>query len=256
MQKIQEEIFPVYKPVGKTPYELIQRFREKKKVPESVKVAYAGRLDPMAEGVMLFVVGKKLANFNSYLKLKKEYEADILFGFNTDTYDVLGFPQKKIIKEINVEEIKKKIIEQNRIFSFSLPPFSSYKIQGNPLFYWAREGKINEIRIPTKKIIIHDLRILSHYKISEREIEKNIINKVSKVKGSFRQEETIKKWINILNVKEQKHLVVKIKIAADSGFYVRSFADKIGEESSLGAVLFHLKRLKIDKYSIKDCIKL
>ncbi len=257
MQQVnQEEIFPIYKKVGQTPYQLVQAFRKKENIPSNIKVAYAGRLDPMAEGVMLFIVGEKLTGFNSYLNLQKEYEADILFGFKTDTYDILGIPNKRKNKKIETQIIKEKIINQNKLFSFPLPPFSSYKIKGKPLFYWAKENKLNEIEIPIKEVKINSLEIIDHYTLNEKEIKKIIVEKINKVKGDFRQKKISEKWKKILVNKDQQHLVFKIKISTDSGFYVRSFANKVGNDLSNGALLFHLRRIKIGKYSIDNCIKL
>ncbi len=250
-----EKIFPVYKKIGQTPYQLVQEFRKQKKIPEDIKIAYAGRLDPMAEGVVLFVIGKKLTNFNNYLKIDKEYEADILFGFKTDTYDILGIPDKNNHKEVKIADIKKTILSQNKIFTFPLPPFSSYKINGKPLFYWAKKEKINTIEIPIKKIKINNLKIVEHYKLNEEEIKNIIIKKIKKVTGDFRQQEILDNWNKVLDSKNQQHFVVKIIISANSGFYVRSFVNKIGDDLSTSAVLFHLKRKRIGKYNIKDCIK-
>lgn len=199
---------------------------------------------------------KKLTTFNNYLKLEKEYEAGILFGFNTDTYDILGVPVAKENNKVELKDIKEKIVNQNRLFSFSMPPFSSYKIKGKPLFYWAREKKMNEIKIPIQKVKINNLKIINCYTLNEEEIKKNIIEKISNVKGDFRQKEILKKWTELLASRKKQHFIVKIKISTDSGFYVRSFTNKIGEELSIGAVLFCLKRTKIGKYNINSCIKL
>lgn len=56
------KIIPVYKKIGETPYQLVQKFRKKENISEELKIAYAGRLDPMAEGVILLVIGKKTNN--------------------------------------------------------------------------------------------------------------------------------------------------------------------------------------------------
>jgi tRNA U55 pseudouridine synthase TruB len=51
----------------------------------------------MAEGEMLIMVGKEEnQNRQKYLKYDKTYEAHILFGFETDTHDILGLIQNSI----------------------------------------------------------------------------------------------------------------------------------------------------------------
>ncbi|MCX6720304.1 MAG: hypothetical protein NTW11_00645 [Candidatus Staskawiczbacteria bacterium] len=56
----------------------------------NVPMTYAGRLDPMASGVLVVLAGPEIKNKEKYLALDKEYEFSILFGFSTDTYDILG----------------------------------------------------------------------------------------------------------------------------------------------------------------------
>ena len=54
---------------------------------------------------MILLAGDAVYEKEKYLKLDKEYEAEILFGFETDTYDILGLPKKKNRK---IENLKKK----------------------------------------------------------------------------------------------------------------------------------------------------
>ena len=44
----------------------------------------------MANGLMILLINNECKQQDKYLKLNKTYEFDILFGFKTDTYDVLG----------------------------------------------------------------------------------------------------------------------------------------------------------------------
>ena len=48
------------------------------------------------------------------------------------------------------------------------PPYSSYKIKGKPLFEWAREGKIKEIKIPEKEREIYKIKLLRFGKIEAK----------------------------------------------------------------------------------------
>ena len=80
----------VYKNIGETPLECLNRLRGQYPEYKDVPLSYAGRLDPMAEGVLLVLVGEENKKREKYLSLDKEYTTDILFGFATDTYDVLG----------------------------------------------------------------------------------------------------------------------------------------------------------------------
>ena len=90
----ENNIFNVFKPIGISPLDAIKTLKEKYPELKDEKMTYAGRLDPLAEGVLLILAGNAVHEKEKYLKLDKEYEGEILFGFTTDTYDILGLPKK------------------------------------------------------------------------------------------------------------------------------------------------------------------
>src|SRR5690606_23219787 len=83
------EILQLYKREGETPLECIQRFRAENPSYAEVSMTYLGRLDPMAEGLLLVLAGDTRKK-KAYLELDKRYEFEVLWGFETDTYDMLG----------------------------------------------------------------------------------------------------------------------------------------------------------------------
>src|SRR6476469_6614997 len=81
------------KPAGLTSHDVVNRVR---RILGTKRVGHTGTLDPFATGVMVVLVGQatRLAQFID--KDEKEYEATILFGFETDTGDVTGSPKSKV----------------------------------------------------------------------------------------------------------------------------------------------------------------
>ena len=90
-----KKILILHKKEGETPLEALNVFRFKNKKYKDVKMTYAGRLDTLVSGLLLVLTGDTVKEKEKYLKLNKEYEFKILFGFATDTYDVLGKVTKK-----------------------------------------------------------------------------------------------------------------------------------------------------------------
>ncbi len=245
---MNEKVIVAYKRAGISPLDLIKEIKEKNPHLEKEKMAYAGRLDPLAEGVVLLIVGKELRNFDSYLNLSKEYNAKILFGFDSDTYDILGIAEKK--KEISEKEAENVLGNFVGNFIFDLPPFSSYKIKGKPLFWWALQKRVHEIEIPQKEVTIFSLDVLKKEWVSEEELKKEIVLKVEKIKGDFRQEEIIRRWEEVLNNKKRKHLVVNVRVSCSSGCYMRSIAKEAGACLQGGAVVMALQRTRVGDYTI------
>lgn len=249
------KVLNIYKKAGETPLEAINRLRDNGPEYQNEKITYAGRLDPLAEGVLILLAGDAVYEKEKYLKLDKEYEAEILFGFSTDTYDILGL--SKINKKI--ENLKKeKLTENLKVFiganKMLFPPYSSYKIKGKPLFQWARQGKIKEIEIPKKEREVYEIKLLRFGKIKEKNLLSRINKKIKKVKGDFRQEKILTQWGKILkNNADVEFQTAKIKIKCSSGTYIRSIAHNLGEKLKTGAVLLSLKRTMVGEFNIKNC---
>ncbi len=251
---MNKEIFAIYKPIGISPLDAIKKFKEKYPSQKNKKMTYAGRLDPMAEGVVLIIAEKELKNFKKHLLHPKEYLAKIVFGFKTDSYDILGMPTKAENPEIKL--LKKEIFSFIGDSELELPPFSSYRVSGKPLFKWFLENKINQIDLPTKKVKVNQIKTKKPKKIKSALLLKLINNKLKRVKGNFRQEKILSEWEKLLKENNQKYITLELKIDAESGFYVRSLANELGKRAKSGAVLISLKRTRIADFDLKKTIKI
>ena len=79
-----------YKKIGETPLQSILRFRNENKEHEKSKISYAGRLDPMAHGILILLINDSCKLQNTLHRLSKVYRFKMLMGVSTDTYDILG----------------------------------------------------------------------------------------------------------------------------------------------------------------------
>ena len=102
----KKEVIEAYKEVGETPLEVIQRTRIENNIGNDIPITYAGRLAPMAEGLLLLLAGDSVHKKEEFLKLDKEYEFQILFGFSTDTHDLLGRVDDTKDSPPNVKELE------------------------------------------------------------------------------------------------------------------------------------------------------
>ncbi len=251
---MNKEIFAIYKPIGISPLDAIKRFKEKYPSQKNRKMTYAGRLDPMAEGVVLVIADKELKNFKKHLLYPKVYLAKIIFGFKTDSYDILGIPTQK--KSPKIKTLKKEIFSFVGDSELELPPFSSYRVSGKPLFKWFLENRIKEIDLPTKTVRVNQIKVKKPKKIESALLLKLISNKLKKVEGNFRQKEILYQWEKLLKESNQKYITLELKIDAESGFYVRSLANELGKRAKSGAILVSLKRTKVGNFSLKRTIKI
>lgn len=244
------------KPVGYTPLQTIKEFKRQNTKYEEEKMSYAGRLDPMAEGLLVCLVGEENKKQQQYQKLEKEYEFEVLFGVSTDTYDVMG-----LLSSLNISGYPDDLDEriQTNLDNFKgqvtqkLPPYSSYKIEGKPLFWWAREDRLDEIEIPKKEVTVKQLNQTGSYEMGLDQIVENIKDRVTEVKGEFRQKQIISRWQRLENENKKPDLkIFKFNCRVSSGTYIRSIADELGEKLGLGAVAFKILRTRVGEYQLKD----
>ncbi len=244
-----KNVLTVYKKVGETPLDRIKRFKKNNLDYKDKKISYAGRLDPMAEGELLLLVGNENKNRRKYEKMDKEYLFKILFSVSTDSYDILGLIRneyKKAFPSDLEEKIDKKITDFKGKIKQKYPPFSSKYVNGNPLFYWARKGKIEEIEIPENRIEIYKLEKLSFKWIDKDSLKNLIIGRINKVKGDFRQKKIIKQWNNFFeNIKIEDFPVVEYRIKCSSGTYIRAIANNLGKKINIPALALEIKRTRI-----------
>lgn len=256
----EQNILNLYKKVGETPLECLNRYRSTHPELDSVSMTYLGRLDPMAEGVLLTLAGDSPSVLREKtLNLPKEYEFECLWGIETDTYDTLGKitktrqPGRLTSLEGEIEEVAQRCVGK-RMQTY--PTYSSKTVLGKPLFMWAREGKIGQIEIPTREVEIYSIRVINHKTISAHDLLRNIKNKTSLVKGDFRQEEILNLWKKTLSDKgEDSFVVTKIKTSVSSGTYIRSLVHEMGKTLGYEGTTLSIKRTRVGDYLIEDSLK-
>jgi len=234
---------------GQTPLEALEFFRSKHEEYKGVKMTYAGRLDPMASGLLVILAGEETKNKEKYLKLDKEYNFEILFGFATDTYDILGKVTKArnvIVKKEDLEIIIKKELKNLKgKFTQSYPMYSSKTVLGKQLFQYARDKE--EVDIPSREVEVKSLILGKIRKIRGEKVKQDITKRIGRVKGDFRQKETLNIW-NKKIIDENVFFIASLSVRCSSGTYVRGIVNSLGEKINIPALAWSIKRTKVGKF--------
>lgn len=115
----------------------------------------------MATGVLIMGVGKGTKRLQEFLECTKTYEATILFGAATDTYDVLG----TVLRRAGYEHITRQSVEEalddfkGKIMQRP-PIYSALRVQGKRLYEYAREGKNVPKEIEERPVEVKELEIM------------------------------------------------------------------------------------------------
>ncbi len=99
----------------------------------------------------------RLASF--FLHGDKAYEGDILFGQATDTYDKDGLPRgPRQPVEFSDDQLQEWVDAFRGTITQKVPPHSSIKYRGKPLYYYTRQGI--SVPIPERSVDITTFHIL------------------------------------------------------------------------------------------------
>ncbi len=218
------------------------------------KVCYCGRLDPMARGLVLLLVGDDCKKMDNYMNTIKEYEFEILFGLSTDTDDPLGVFEsiheynENDIKYYN-DKIKEYISERCKIGSFEqkFHNYSSKRIDGIPLWQY---NKNNIQHIIKHSVNIFNIEYKDIKKYDFNEWKNNIIDTINKIdkKNDFRQDIIINNYNNMninINININTIYSLPIKIKVSSGFYVRQLVADIKNHFNISILTYDINRINI-----------
>ncbi|KAF9535271.1 pseudouridylate synthase 4 [Crepidotus variabilis] len=127
---------------------------------EGVKVGQGGTLDPLADGVLVIGVGRGTKKLNEFLNCTKEYRTTCLLGCETDTYDSEG----SRVRVAPWRHVTRDRVESN-LTTFTgqikqVPPiFSALKMDGKPLYEYARKGIPLPRPIEARDVTVHSLSV-------------------------------------------------------------------------------------------------
>jgi len=257
-----DSVITLNKKVGETPLQAIESYREKHGIKKEIPMAYAGRLDPMAEGKLLVLIGEACKRQKEYHGLDKAYEVEVLLGFSSDTHDVLGIATEdkhsadRKIETATISAVCKR--HEGRV-TLPYPAFSSKTVKGKPLFLYALEGTLDSIAVPPNHAYIYNISLIGMKQISSLELRTYVLHKIhtlpqvtdpSKAYGAdFRRKEIDTKWQALLpkdNIRQ--YPCIRIRCICGSGTYMRSLAHELGRGLGTSGLALSIYRKKIGRY--------
>lgn len=218
--KKDPHILLVDKPKGITSFDVIRRLRKELGVK---KMGHAGTLDPLATGLMIIGVGDGTKKLTEYLKLPKEYIAEVRLGERTTTGDLEG----RVLATFKIDRIDEGYVKEVLSYmrgTMLLPvsPYSAIKKDGVPYYKRARKaeekGEILE-EVPEREMEVFDAELLS-------------------------------------SACHDHRCVLTIRFSVGSGTYIRSLGEELGRRLGCPSTLQNLLRTKIGDFKIEDARKI
>jgi len=189
--------------------------RQLRKILDVRRIGFVGTLDPLASGLMIFVVGEATKLIPYLEGTSKVYEVTATFSAVSDSYDADGE-----IKELPVSAANRpnragieQVLNEKFIGEVSqVPPvYSAIKVNGKRAYARARGGE--DLKMKARKVIFYSTRLVSL------------------------------RWPR-----------ARFTVHCGSGTYVRSFVHDLGQILGCSAYVSQLRRTKIGDYSVKNAI--
>ena len=246
----EDQIILIDKPAGMSSFGVVAKVRARLRdeLGHKVKVGHTGTLDPFATGLLILLSGKMTKKSNEFLKLDKEYIAELKLGYTSTTGDPEGEIRKYHDSASSSRIVEYPVAETGRsrpslrgsrprylgrnlrsapqpdilnsmIKSFigeinqTPPKYSAIKINGERAYKLARAGK--DFDVPSRTVTIYNIEIL-----------------------------------------EYNYPKLVLRCFVSSGTYIRTLAEDIGKKLGTGAYLTALRRTKIGDYDVKDALVL
>jgi tRNA pseudouridine55 synthase len=204
----------VSKPRGPTSHDVVEIVR--RTLPEP-KVGHLGTLDPQAEGLLVCAVGAKACKaVELFTGLSKEYEAEILFGKISSTYDSEGVIEDVLAKpgQTPPELLGLKRLIADRFLGTieQVPPeASAISIGGERAYRKLRQGR--GVVPASRRVEVMNCDVLSY-----------------------------------------DYPLLSLRITCSAGTYIRSLAHDLGQVLRCGGYLHALTRTKVGEWSLTDAV--
>lgn len=152
-------ILIIDKPEGMTSFGVDSAVKKKLNI---AKVGHAGTLDPFATGVLPVLLNKATKLQNELINIPKSYEGTFRLGISTNTLDVTGTQlDSSEVSDSEVEKIAAYLDTLKGDFVQKIPAFSARKLNGIPLYKYARKNETVVLDNPTAVVSIYDFQVKS-----------------------------------------------------------------------------------------------
>ncbi len=202
------------------------------------KVGHAGTLDPLATGVLVVLTDADTKKQAEIMSMEKEYKFTLAFPVDTATHDMEGpyLLAKELDGPITEERLRAVLPDYVGTFEQFVPVYSAVKLNGKPLYEYARTGRFDEIILPKRKVTVHSLDFTNYRTVSLPEFFEPY--------GGVPE--------NLEDFVDTTITLADFTLVCSKGTYVRSLARDISGALGLGAVVTSLVRTRVGPYKLED----
>ena len=203
-------VIVVDKPQGLTSHDVVAVAR---RLLKEKRIGHTGTLDPLATGVLPLACGRATRLVRFLTASDKDYDATIVFGVTTDTYDVTGTETTRSGLQPSREAVDDAVNRLRGEYDQVPPAYSAKKVAGRRAYEMARDDEPVELRPVPVRVTRAEIR-------------------------SFTGDRAT------------------VALTCSAGFYVRSFANSLGQFVGTGACLEELRRTRSGDFGLEGAASL
>ena len=152
---MRDGLLLINKPSGPTSHDVVQLVRRRLAMR---RVGHTGTLDPMAQGLLIVLVGAATKRQQAFQGHEKTYEALLQLGSQTDTGDADGqIVRTEAVPALGRRQVAEVLASCIGPLVQTPPRYSAVKVQGRPAYWWARRNR--PLTLPTRTVQIVDIRL-------------------------------------------------------------------------------------------------
>lgn len=221
----------VYKPIGVGSTQVVGRVRRAVRVR---RVGHCGTLDPLAWGVLPVAVGRATRLSRYVLDMPKTYEAAVLFGVETPSYDLETHPTAEPCPSPDPRTVEQMLPAFTGAIAQRPPAYSALRVDGVRAYRSARAGR--RLDLQPRPVHIRTLRLVAAGRIGVRLVDGRL-----QFGGGTGCREA---------------LLAGLRIECSSGTYIRALARDLGAAIGCGATLFGLIRTRVGPFTLTEATEM
>lgn len=203
----------IRKESGMTSHDVVFSLR---KIIKDKQVGHIGTLDPLAEGLLVCLVGESVKLSDYLMGANKKYNLTLKLGEETDTWDTTGKILSTSSEAVSEDKIRNAISELTGELNLPVPMYSAKKVAGKKLYEIARASEdLKSYEGPPRAMKFWNIRVL-----------------------------------------EVKFPYVEVEFECSKGSFVRSWVYTLGRNLGVGATMARLSRLSIAEFDLSNAATL
>jgi len=236
--------------------------RKAKHTKYAVKIGQGGTLDPLADGVLVVGVGKATKKLGEFLDCVKEYRTTCLLGCETDTYDSQG-AQVRVApwRHVTREQVEEALKDLRGELMQTPPIFSALKMDGKPLYEYARKGIPLPRPIEKRKVTVHELELVEwigsdhSYSYPEQRFTEEQKKAVESALRGVEQAIEVKDEPEQEASSSEAPAAFVLRMKVSGGTYVRSVVHDLGHALGSAAHVVTLTRTRQGRFAMEPTEK-